>query len=152
MQQNGSTKAGTRMQLAYPGNKAKNHLWVGSKGLLQVLREWGFIDISKLSHYTMYGKENPFGVIWKDMSLKFLMSNCQDFKEEESLLQSMGRSMGILVDRMPKCHCELAGEGIEYSWGCSKNSYHRTLLSQKRGKENFRAVVRKCLSCEVLTT
>ena len=98
MQQNGSTKAGTRMQLAYPGNKAKNHLWVGSKGLLQVLREWGFIDIPKLSHYTMHRKQNPFRVLRKDMSLNFLMSNCQDFKEEQSLLQSMGQSMGILVD------------------------------------------------------
>ena len=92
--------------------------WEGKpKGLLQVLWEQGFINRSKLSCYTMHGMQDPFGVTRKDTSLKILMSNCQDFKEEESLLQSMGR------------------EGIEYSWG-----------SQKRGKKNFRAVVRKCLS------
>ena len=101
--------------------------WEGKpKGLLQVLWEQGFIDISKLSHYTMHRKQDPFEVIRKDMSLKFLMSNCQDFKEEESLVQSMGQSMGILVDRIPKCHCELAGEGIEYLWGWSKNEYCQT--------------------------
>jgi hypothetical protein len=40
---------------------------------------------------------------------------------------------------------ELAGEGIEYSWGCAKNSYCRVSLKQKRGKDNFKAVVRECL-------
>ena len=48
------------------------------------------------------------------------MTNCLDFEEEETLLQSMGRGMGVLVDRTPKCHCEMAGEGIEYSCGCQK--------------------------------
>ena len=63
------------------------------------------------------------------------MSNCLDFTEEESLLQSMGQSTGAVVatgavvDR-PKCHCEVAGEGIEYSWDAVKmsiteNNYHR---------------------------
>ena len=65
----------------------------------------------------------------------------------------MGRKMGVLVDRTPKCHCKLAGEGVEYSWGCAKNTYRRVPLKNKRGKENFRKVVRQCLSREeVLTT
>eukprot|EP01052_Picozoa_sp_SAG31_P047929 SAG31_NODE_9805_length_1225_cov_0.886323_1_plen_70_part_10 len=25
----------------------------------------------------------------------------------------------------PKCHCELAGEGVEYVWGASKMHYRR---------------------------
>ena len=53
------------------------------------------------------------------------MANCVDFEVEESLLQSMGTKMGVIIDRMPKCHCELAGEGMEYSWGCAKNEYRR---------------------------
>ena len=84
--------------------------------------------------------------------MKYLLSNCRDFEEEESMLQTMGRKMGILVDRTPKCHCELAGEGIEYSWGCSKNAYRLLPLSEKRKKETFLNGVRKCLSREVLTT
>ena len=61
------------------------------------------------------GRQDAFGILRKETSLKFLMSNCQDSEEEESLFQSMGRAMGVIVDRTPKCHCEVAGEGIEYS-------------------------------------
>jgi len=60
--------------------------------------------------------------------------------------------MGILIDRMPTMSLELAGEGIEYSLGCSKNSYCQTQLSQKRGKKNFRAVVKRCLARDGLVT
>ena len=80
-----------------------------------------------------------------------MLGSCKDFEEEESLLQSMGRKMGVLVDRTPKCDCELAGEGIEYAWGCSKNYYRRLPLKEKKSKENFKASVRKCLSRDVLT-
>ena len=81
------------------------------------------------------------------------MAGCLDFEEEETLLQSMGREMGVLVDRTPKCHCELAGEGIEYLWGCAKNHYRRVSLKRKKSKDSFRTVVRECLSREkVLTT
>jgi len=34
------------------------------------------------------------------------MDSCLDFEQEVTLLQSMGCSMGALVDRTPKCHCE----------------------------------------------
>ena len=79
-------------------------------------------------------------------ALKYLLGNCTDFEEEESLLQAMGRKLGVTVNQTPKCHCELAGEGIEYSWGCTKNAYHQKPLSDKRSKEKFRETVRKCLS------
>ena len=64
----------------------------------------------------------------------------------------MGRTMGVLVDQTPKCHCELAGKGIEYSWGCAKNLYRQQPLREKRSKETFKATVRKCLSRNNLTT
>ncbi len=81
-----------------------------------------------------------------------MVSNLQDFEEEELLLQSMGYLMGVIINRTPKCHCEFAGEGIEYSWGYSKNEYCNKPLSVKRKKESFRDTVRQCLSREVLTT
>jgi len=31
------------------------------------------------------------------MSLKYLMGNCADFQEEETIKKTMGRAMGILV-------------------------------------------------------
>ncbi len=86
-----------------------------------------------------------------ETSLKGLMANCVDFEEEESLLQANGREMGVLVNRTPKCHCELVGDRIEYTWGCSKNHYRALRLNDKRGKEKFKASVAKCLDREILT-
>ena len=89
--------------------------WQGKqKGILQILWERGWIDESNINQYTMDGRKDTFGGLQPTTSLKYLLSSCKDFEEEESLLQSMGRKMGVLVDRTPKCHCELAGEGIEY--------------------------------------
>ncbi len=42
----------------------------------------------------------------------------------------------------PKFHAELAGEGIEFSWGHAKSFYRRVPVSQKRGRENFKRLVR----------
>jgi hypothetical protein len=79
--------------------------------------------------------------IQKDTSLHELVANWADFENEETLLQTKGWEMGVLVDQTPKCHCELVGEGIEYSWGCAKNVYWRQPLKMKRGKESFRSTV-----------
>jgi hypothetical protein len=130
--------------------------WVGkAKGLLQVLWERGYIDNAdgKAYHkYTMNGTKDVFGNNQPDTSLKLLMESCTDFEEEETMLQSMGREMNILVDRSPKCHCECAGEGIEYSWALMKNYYRRILLDKKRGKENFYNSVRESMSRNHITT
>ena len=112
--------------------------WQGkAKGLMQILWERGFIDERNLDKYTMNGRQDVFGVLIPERLLMYLMGNCEDFEEEESLLQANGHEMGVLVDRTPKCHCELAGEGIEYTWGCSKNYYRALKLQDKRGKEKF---------------
>jgi hypothetical protein len=60
--------------------------------------------------------------------------------------------MGLMMDQTPKFHCKLAGEGIEYAWGCAKNQYRSQPLKHKRGKGNFRQTVRKCFSRQVVTT
>ena len=100
----------------------------------------------------MNGRQDETGILLNKTSLTYLMSNCQDFEEEESLLQTMGREMGIIVDCTPKCHCELAGEGIEYTWGFAKNHYRTMRLQSKKGKENFKEAVKKCISRDLLTT
>ena len=57
----------------------------------------------------------------------------------------------IFLHIFPKCHSELAGEGIEYSWGFANNFYRRLPLKEKRKKECFRESVRSALSRERLT-
>ena len=109
--------------------------WEGKpKGLLQVLWERGWIDDTydkAYNNYTIAGRKNEFNLIQTETSLKFLMASCTDFEEEETMLQAMASKMGVLVDRSPKCHCEIAGEGIEYSWALSKNHYRSILLDRK---------------------
>ena len=51
------------------------------------------------------------------------MSKQPDFLEEETLLQYYARELGVESDRSPKCHPEIAGEGIEFDWGCSYSSH-----------------------------
>jgi hypothetical protein len=125
--------------------------WNGKpKGMLQILWERGFIDpaiepAKAESFYTNDGKKDAFGNLIPGTSLRKMMSSLIDFINEETLLQYHGKMLGVLVDRSPKCHPEVAGEGIEYSWGCGKGKYRRLPLTDKRRKENFRNSVRQCL-------
>lgn len=116
------------------------------------LWERGWIDESRpRTDYTKMGSKDSPGIIQEGTSLFELISSCADFENEETLLQTKAQEMGVLVDRTPKCHCELAGEGIEYSWGCAKNLYRRQPLKTKRTTNKFRATVRKCFTRDVVT-
>ena len=64
-----------------------------------------------------------------------------DFMNEITLLQHHGIKMGVIIDRSPKCHPELAGKGIEYDWGLSKLHYRRNPQKYKRSKEKFHSLV-----------
>jgi hypothetical protein len=113
--------------------------WEGkAKGMLQVLWERGLINTAEGDHHP-------------ETSLKELMSSCKDFVEEEKVLQSIACVLGVRVERMPKCHCKLAGEGIEYAWACSKNKHWSILLENKRGKDYFVSSIRSCISTEHIT-
>ena len=68
------------------------------------------------------------------------MRNCLNFIEEDTLLQTNALNMGyiiyyILVNRTPKCHPGISGEGIEYSWGCKNNYYRQLSLDNNKGKK-----------------
>ena len=45
----------------------------------------------------------------------------------------------------------MAGEGIEYNWGCAKGYYHRLPIREKRTKNKFRESVKKSISREIMT-
>jgi hypothetical protein len=69
-----------------------------------------------------------------------MMDSQMDFIEEETLLQYHGRQLGVIIDRTPKCHPEMAGEGIEYNWGCGgvrRASTVDYLLQRREQKSNF---------------
>lgn len=127
--------------------------WEGkSKGLLQVLWERGFIDNTQLSNYTIDGKKDEFGHVNLETSLRHLMGMCEDFLHEEGMMEYIGSKLGVEVMLTPKCHAEIAGEGVEYMWALAKGTYRSLALKEKKGKDNFVISVRKCLSEQVITT
>jgi hypothetical protein len=116
----------------------KEEGWEGKpKGMLQILWERGWINPQRWQDYTVNGKKDALGRTIDESSLKFHLGNCDDFINEESMLQYYGRLLGVAVDPTPKCHCELAGEGIKYSWAASKTKYQRFPVGVKKGKEQF---------------
>jgi hypothetical protein len=80
------------------------------------------------------------------------MSLLTDFIEEETLLQYHGRLLGVKVVQTPKCHPEIAGEGIEYDWGCRKGFYRRLPLSAMKTKNKFRESVKISLDMDKVFT
>jgi hypothetical protein len=114
------------------------------KGLQQVLWERGWIDESNLVSYKAAFQEN------NQFSLQWLMSQCPDFAQEKSAMEALlhrissdAFNVSILVT--PKYHCELAGEGIEYSWGLAKRHFRNLPLLDKKGRVNFIDSVRMCV-------
>lgn len=85
-----------------------------------------------------------------------MVGNLPDFLSEVTLLQyfcekrsKIGGST-IKVIRSPKCHPELAGEGIEYCWAAAKNFFRRQKIEDRRSTEKFHALVKRALSSEVV--
>jgi hypothetical protein len=63
--------------------------------------------------YTKDGKKDAFGNLIPGTSLRTMMRSLIDFINEETLLQYHGKMLGVLVDRSPKFHPKVAGEGIK---------------------------------------
>jgi hypothetical protein len=99
------------------------------KGLLQVLYERG--------HYLqgMKGQQDAATVrrlaaaakdlLSPDLDAHRALKSCKDFATETTALQELLESRGRILVTCVKCHPELAGCGIEYSWGKSKMEYRK---------------------------
>ena len=110
------------------------------KGALQILFERGWVDPSNIHWYTAKGREGPEGV---EYSINWLMEKQDDFLTETTLLQYHANRLGVTLERSPKCHPEIAGEGIEYGWALSKGHYRRSPIVEKKTKDKFVALVRR---------
>ena len=89
---------------------------------------------------------------FKTFVLHILLPNYRDFREEKSAMEvlldklsSKGRpSIELLAT--PKYNCELAGGGIEYSWGVGEYYYRNLALEMKNSKSK---IYRKCeIKCD----
>ncbi|KAI2491671.1 hypothetical protein MHU86_22879 [Fragilaria crotonensis] len=112
--------------------------WEGkSKGMLQVLWERGLIDPSELDKYTVDGKKDTIsGKIDLRYSLRHLIAECADFKDEETALQYLGSQLGITVLLTPKFHAELAGKALNFA-GVTQRLSTDGFLYLKRGDERI---------------
>jgi hypothetical protein len=86
--------------------------------------------------YTVGGKKNGIGGRIEGSGLFELVSSQPDFVNEVTLLQyfteqrSLPAGCQLMLIRSPKCHPELAGEGIEYDWSAAKQWYRRQKLAE----------------------
>jgi hypothetical protein len=125
--------------------------WVGKqKGLLQVLWERGWIDVSPLDEHAIIKKDDA-GAADEELSLHCIMKSCLDFANETAELQSMGEKMGVRVLSITKFYAEMAGKGIEYLWGVAKPWYPSKPLHLKWKKASFLELVRGCLNPNLIT-
>ena len=125
--------------------------WVDKpKGSLQILYERGWIHPDKIHEYTKKGRKDK-DVLGDNgacvsFSLDELMNQQEDFKNEMTLLQYHASKLDVILDRSPKCHPEIAGEGIEYGWAFSKQEYRRSPIVLKQTKAKFWDLVTSCLN------
>eukprot|EP00951_Prasinocladus_malaysianus_P004373 scaffold30728_cov33-Prasinocladus_malaysianus.AAC.1 len=114
-----------------PQTKAEDY--VGKpKGLKQLLWERGFLS-------------NDTQLTLKEM--RQTLANTTDFLHEETALEQVVHSAGHLLRMSPKGHPELAGMGIEYTWGKAKFYFRR---NNDCSPKKFQSLVLKSLSTEVL--
>jgi hypothetical protein len=105
--------------------------WCGRlKGLKQVLLERSLAGSTshcegRQEDLDEHGKLNEEG---KKCCLPCLLNQCKDFIEEKTDLKHILEELSVELDTectfcvlfAPKCHCEMAGEGSEFSWGAAK--------------------------------
>jgi len=96
--------------------------WVGKpKGMFDIAYKRGLLNLDKycVEDFTEKGLTDHE----EETSLVILLSKCSDFMNEDTLLTKMVRNMEATLERSPKYHSKVAGEGIEYSWGNAKMCY-----------------------------
>jgi hypothetical protein len=55
--------------------------------MLQILWEQEWINEQQLNDCSVNGKKDALGMTINEMSLKYLLGNCEDFINEKSMLQ-----------------------------------------------------------------
>lgn len=133
--------------------------WCGKpKGMIQTLCERGCIDATEnLNNHSKTGRKEDFdeeGNLTeegKKHCLTHVLNNCADFKEELTDSEWLAKEISTTtaacsISFTPKFHCELAGEGIECSWGASKCFHRKQSLESKKSAEQFVNLVKLSVS------
>jgi hypothetical protein len=73
------------------------------------------------------------------------LARCEDFATETTALQELLESRGHILVPCVKCHPELAGCGIEYSWGKSKMEFRKKNNGTGNKRSNLQERVARSL-------
>lgn len=85
-----------------------------------------------------------------EMNIATVLGNLSDFRDEKTALQHTVESRGHILLLSPKFHPEIAGVGIEYSWGMSKSKFRRQI--DDRVPKNLHANIVKSMCAETILT
>ena len=89
-----------------------------------MLFERGLVD-PKVKKYTQHGQKVD-GIVDVETSMSDIMGNCEDFRNETTEMAELLAKLGVQMEQTPRKHPELAGEGVEYSWGKGKPEFRRS--------------------------
>lgn len=84
-------------------------------------------------------------------ALSQLRSSLSDFQNEVSEMEYIASELSdnevkFKIIFTPKYHCEMAGEGIEYSWGFFKKWFRKQPLSDRQSCKTFVESTKRCIS------
>ena len=124
-----------------------------SKGILQCLHERGLykngmsgkLPQQKINERIMRGEPLPDD----SLDAAAVIDGCQDFMNETTILEEIFIEKGHILVSSVKCHPEMAGCGIEYSWGKLKLKFRRENakcnLSVRKGGRSTEQKIRDIL-------
>ena len=116
-----------------------------AKGTAQILWERGLYDARmKLDAPTII--KDAVGHVVTIPSMRQVLSACPDFLNEKTSMQELVESRGHILCMTPKYHPELAGVGIEFSWGRAKYMFRKEINDFKA--TNLKANVMRALSTQ----
>lgn len=127
--------AATQERDAGDGGHGRGGVGSGAREMVDVTTE-GYIGKSKGIKQVLW--ERGLWVEGVTANEKDPSKNCEtalgglpDFQNERTALQHVVESRGHILVLSPKCHPEVAGLGIEYSWGMSKLKFRLEIKDEK---------------------
>ena len=109
--------------------------WCGKpKGMKQILWERGLLDPDLIGEYKEHPPKDVFENLTNELSYRYLLECCEDFQNEETQLEYIGRLIGVKIELSPKGHPEISAYGVEYSWGFSKRRYRKKWSCKEVGQ------------------
>jgi hypothetical protein len=79
-----------------------------------------------------------------------VLGNCPDFREEKNALAHLIERRGHFLLLSVKCHPEMAGCGVEYCWGISKETFRKNNQISKLSTSDLQLRIEETLSQDIL--